>query len=123
MSTNSASIARLVGPTLVAVTVSETLNHHIWAASNAATIFVNGTTLFAAGLAIILQHNLWVTGWPVLITAVGWGAMALGLARMVWPDRFLELAGVQGRSVEGVAAPAAVVGLVGAWISFKVVTS
>jgi hypothetical protein len=89
---NSKSIAGLIGPSLVAITISESLNIHIWAGNTAAGIHLNGALLFIGGLAIVRAHNLWVRGWPVLVTLTGWGVILLGLFRMFFPELQLEAA-------------------------------
>jgi hypothetical protein len=90
--TNSKNIAGLLGPAIVAITASETVNIHIWAGNSAAGVYLNGAILFVAGLAIIRAHNLWVRGWPVLITLSGWFYLLLGLFRMFFPEMQLEAA-------------------------------
>ncbi len=87
---NSKYIAGLLGPAIVAITISETVNVHIWAGNTAAGVYLNGGLLFIAGLAIVRAHNLWVRGWPVLVTLSGWGIMLLGLFRMFFPELQLE---------------------------------
>ena len=89
---NSKNIAGLLGPAIVAVTASETVNIHIWAGNTAAGVHFNGTVIFIAGLAIVRAHNLWVRGWPVLITLSGWFLILLGLFRMFYPELQLEAA-------------------------------
>jgi hypothetical protein len=46
----SRQIARIVGPTLIALGISEALNP-------APVVYLNGTLLFVAGLAIVQAHN------------------------------------------------------------------
>lgn len=87
---NSKNIAGLVGPSLVAITLSEMVNIHIWAGNTAAGIHFNGAVLFVSGLAIVRAHNLWVRGWPVLVTLTGWAIILLGLFRMFFPELQLE---------------------------------
>lgn len=89
---NSKNIAGLIGPSLIAITISETLNIHIWAGNTAAGVHFNGAVLFVAGLAIARAHNLWVRSWPVLVTLTGWAIMLLGLFRMFFPELQLEAA-------------------------------
>src|SRR4051794_31996628 len=87
--TNSSRIAGLLGPTLLALSLTEWMNLSVFAAvigpSFAPHVYLNGTLLFVAGLAIIRAHNHWTRGWPVLITLVGWMAMLAGLGRMTSP--------------------------------------
>ena len=87
---NSKYIAALLGPAIIAITISETVNVHIWAANTAAGVYLNGAILFVAGLAIVRAHNFWVRGWPVLVTLSGWLIMFLGLFRMFFPELQLE---------------------------------
>jgi hypothetical protein len=89
---NSKGIAGLIGPSLTAITISESVNIHIWAGNTAAGIHFNGAVLFVSGLAIVRAHNLWVRGWPVLVTLTGWAMIALGLFRMFFPELQLEAA-------------------------------
>jgi hypothetical protein len=87
--TRSTRIAGLVGPTLIAITVTEWLNLDVFTSamgpSFAPHVYLNGCLLFVGGLAIVRAHNLWVRGWPVLVTIVGWFLMLAGLARMAAP--------------------------------------
>lgn len=89
---NSRGIAGLLGPSLVVITISESVNIHIWAGNTAAGIHLNGALLFIGGLAIARAHNVWVRGWPVTITLAGWLMMLLGLFRMFFPELQLEAA-------------------------------
>ncbi len=57
--TNSKQIAGLIGPTLIALGVAETLNLHIWATNISSVIYLNDTILFVVGLAIVRAHNHW----------------------------------------------------------------
>jgi uncharacterized membrane protein YhaH (DUF805 family) len=86
---NSRRIAGLVGPALIAITVTEWINLDVFTAaigpSFATHVYLNGTLLFVAGLAIVRAHNHWTRGWPVLLTLLGWVAMLAGLGRMVAP--------------------------------------
>lgn len=84
--TNSRLIAGLMGPTLIAITVSEALNLHIWANNIPPVTYLNGMILFLAGFLVVRFHNLWTGGWPVMITLVGWVILIGGLFRMFVPD-------------------------------------
>ena len=83
--TSSERLAGFVGPTLIALTVSETINLDIWKTNSAPVTYLNGTLLFVAGLAIVQAHNRWLRSWPVVITLVGWFVMGLGIFRMFAP--------------------------------------
>jgi len=111
---NSKDIAGLIGPSIVAITLSETVNIHIWAGNTAAEVYLNGAILFVAGLAIVRAHNLWVRGWPVLISLTGWFIMMLGLFRMFFPE--LQLEGAKHTST--VSVEAMFLMLVGLYLSY-----
>ena len=111
--TNSKRIAGLIGPTLMALTVSETLNPHIWATNIAPVTYLNGTLLFVAGLSIVRAHNHWSGGWPVLVTLTGWLAILGGLYRMFAPE-----ARQGGQNIPTFAVIAAIFA-VGSFLTFK----
>ena len=113
--TSSKQLAGLIGPTLIVITISETINVHIWAANIAPAIYLNGVLLFVAGLSIVRAHNHWVRGWPVMVTLVGWFAILVGLFRMFAPE--LQLAGAQNTSA--VIAGTIIVLAIGVFLTFK----
>ena len=82
---DSRGLAGLIGPTLIALSVSEALNSDIWANVPATQTYLAGTLWFVAGLAIVRAHHQWTPGWPMLITLVGWFAILGGLMRMFAP--------------------------------------
>jgi hypothetical protein len=84
--TNSRHIAGLIGPTIIALTISEVVNFHIWASNIPPVTYLNGTLLLVAGLSIVRAHNRWTVGWPVMVTLVGWVAILGGLFRMFAPE-------------------------------------
>jgi hypothetical protein len=113
--TNSKNIAALVGPTAVAMGVSEMLNSHIWAAVTPPITFQAGTMLFVAGLAIVRAHNSWRPDWTVVVTLVGWLALGLGALRIFFPE-------LSQRTVENSSIPLIsqlLVLAVGLFLSFK----
>ena len=85
---DSKSIAGLLGPTLVAISISEAVNLPVLTDPPDASglVYLNGTLLFVAGLAIIRAHNHWILGWPLLVTSVGWFFAVGGLGRMFLPE-------------------------------------
>lgn len=96
--TTSRNIAGLLGPTLIAVALSEGLNFPVLLANTTpSVIYLNGTLLFVAGLSIVRAHNRWTIGWPVLVTLTGWVVFFAGLIRMFVP-------GVAQRGVENATA-------------------
>ena len=86
--TDSRRIAGLLGPTLIALAVSEAMNLRVMADNPASVglVYLNGTLLFVAGVAIVQVHNRWTRGWPVLVTVMGWFAILGGVIRTVAPQ-------------------------------------
>src|SRR5271166_1483673 len=80
----SKRIAGLVGPTIVAMIVSEfpLVQPHLYDAQIPPVVYLSGVLMFVAGLAIVRAHNHWALDWSVLITLSGWFGLALGLFRM-----------------------------------------
>jgi uncharacterized membrane protein YhaH (DUF805 family) len=83
--TTSKRFAGLLGPTLIAIALSEAMNLHIWTNVPAYFVYLNGALLFVAGLSIVRDHDRWTGGWPVLVTLIGWFLMLGGLLRMFAP--------------------------------------
>jgi hypothetical protein len=81
---NSKRIAGLVGPTIVAMLVSEfpLVQPHLYDAQIPPVVYLSGTLMFVGGLAIVRAHNHWSRDWTVLVTLSGWFFLALGLIRM-----------------------------------------
>ena len=81
---NSRRIAALVGPTIVAMVISEfpLVQPHLYDAQIPPVVYLSGTLMFVGGLAIVRAHNTWTRDWTVLVTLSGWFFLALGLFRM-----------------------------------------
>jgi len=81
---NSKRIAGLVGPTIVAMVVSEfpLVQPHLYDAQIPPVVYLSGVLMFVAGLAIVRAHNHWAADWTVLVTLSGWFFLGLGLFRM-----------------------------------------
>lgn len=83
---SSENIAGLIGPILIALSLSEFLNFHIWTKVESTVVYLNGLLLFTGGLALIRSHNTWTIDWTLSITLVGWLSLILGLYRMFFPS-------------------------------------
>lgn len=81
----SRQLAGLLGPSLIAVSITESMNLEIFSHTSAHLVYLNGLLLFVAGLAIVRAHNVWTAGWPVLVTLIGWLFLLGGLIRMIAP--------------------------------------
>src|SRR6476660_5647614 len=81
---NSRSIAGIVGPTIVAMVVSEfpLVQPHLYDAQIPPVVYLSGTLMFVGGLAIVRAHNSWTRDWTLLVTLSGWFFLVLGLFRM-----------------------------------------
>ena len=81
---DSKRIAGLIGPTIVAMVVSEfpLVQPHLYDAQIPPVVYLSGTLMFVGGLAIVRAHNHWAADWTVLVTLSGWFFLALGLFRM-----------------------------------------
>jgi hypothetical protein len=81
---NSKEIAGLLGPTMIAMLVSEfpLVQPRLYDAQIPPVVYLSGVLMFVAGLAIVRTHNHWARDWTVLVTLSGWFSLALGLFRM-----------------------------------------
>ena len=81
---NSKRIAGLVGPSIVAIVMSEfpLVQPHLYDAQIPPVVYLSGVLMFVGGLAIVRAHNHWAHDWTVLVTLSGWFLLALGLFRM-----------------------------------------
>ena len=89
---NSRQIGALVGPTIVAMLVSELplVQPHLYDTQIPPVVYLSGTLLFVAGLAVVRAHNVWVRNWTVLVTLTGWFCMPLGLVRMFAASQYRQ---------------------------------
>ena len=81
----SQRIARILGPVLIALSITEAMNLDRFAGNAAPVVYLNGTLLLVGGVAILQAHNRWTWRWPVLVTLSGWMLAAGGLYRMITP--------------------------------------
>lgn len=84
----SKSIAKIVGPTLTVMVLSEMRiwNPTLYDTQIVPVIYLNGILLFVAGLAIVKNHNIWTFGWQTMLTIVGYAGIILGLFRIFFPQ-------------------------------------
>lgn len=89
---NSKQVGGLVGPTLVAILVSEfpLVQPRLYDTQIPPVVYLSGVLLFVAGLAVVRSHNVWARCWIVLITLSGWFFLALGLVRMFAASHYLQ---------------------------------
>jgi hypothetical protein len=101
MSDASRIIARIVGPSLIALAGTEAINMGIYAAQIAPVVYLNGTLTFVAGIAILQAHPVWKWDWRLLVTLSGLMLTAVGLFRMIWPEAHQAS---EGPAINGVFA-------------------
>ena len=84
----SKSIAKIVGPTLTVMVLSEMRfwNPTLYDTQVVPVIYLNGILLFVAGLTIVKNHNIWTFGLQSILTIVGYAGIILGLFRMFFPQ-------------------------------------
>jgi hypothetical protein len=111
-------IAGLLGPTIVALILSENalVNPHLYDLQIPPVVYLSGTLLFIAGLSIVRAHNRWTGGWPVLVTVTGWFAILLGLFRMFSPGLYAQ--GAQSSPTALLAGEGALL-VLGIFLTFK----
>jgi len=82
--TSSKQLAGLIGPTIVAMIVSEfpLVQPHLYDTQIPPVVYLSGVLMFVGGLAIVRVHNRWARDWTVLVTLAGWFSGTLGLFRM-----------------------------------------
>ncbi|HSL41935.1 MAG TPA: hypothetical protein VK897_00790 [Anaerolineales bacterium] len=90
--TKSKQIAGLLGPTIVAMIVSEfpLVQPHLYDAQIPPVVYLSGVLMFIGGLAIVRAHNRWARDWTLLVTLSGWFFLALGLFRMFAASAYLQ---------------------------------
>lgn len=90
-------IARLLGPTFVAVGLGILANGPFYSAlileavHSPTLIYFSGLISLVPGLAILNVHRSW-NGWPVVITIIGWLMVIGGIVRLVLPATTATLA-------------------------------
>jgi len=116
---NSKSIAGLVGPTIVAMVVSEfpLVQPHLYDAQIPPVVYLSGTLMFVGGLAIVRVHNRWMRDWTVLVTLSGWFFLLLGLFRMFAAGAYQRSSATTSASTFMVVE--AVLAILGLFMTFK----
>jgi hypothetical protein len=85
-------LARLVGPTLVAIALGMLINLGVYesmiaeALHTGILLYLSGLLSLLGGLAIVNLHNTWCADWRVIITVLGWLMTIGGIIRIVVPQ-------------------------------------
>lgn len=117
MEDGSRHLAKLIGPTLVAVTIPEMawIQPTLYDNQTPSGIYGAGMLWFIAGWAILREHHLWTRRWPVVITMLGYVGVIGGLARMFGATSYPTNA----RTGLGVVLGELLVITVGAFLTWK----
>ncbi|MFT2214860.1 hypothetical protein ACLJYM_23730 [Rhizobium giardinii] len=118
-------LARLLGPTFVAIAVGMLVNLGMYQTMIAEALhpgivfYLSGLLSLLAGLAIVNLHNRWQADWRVIITVLGWLMTIGGIIRIVLPQVAIAVGSTiySGRASAIVAA--LIIGTLGAFLSFK----
>jgi amino acid transporter len=78
-------IARILGPVLVALTLTEAPNLRLFDGNPAPVVYLDGTLLLIAGVAILQAYARWSWSLSSLVTLSGWAFVIAGLYRMAFP--------------------------------------
>ena len=118
-------LARLLGPTFVAIALGLMINLGMYESMIAESLhpgilfYLSGLLSLLAGLAMVNLHNTWCMDWRVIITVLGWLMTIGGIIRIVVP----QVAIVIGSTVYSGRVPtivaALIIGTLGSFLSFK----
>jgi hypothetical protein len=118
-------LARLLGPTFVAIALGMLINLGIYESMIAEALhpgilfYLSGLLSLLAGLAIVNLHNTWCMNWRLIITVLGWLMTIGGIIRIVIPRVAIVIGSTiySGRASAIVAA--LIIGTLGAFLSFE----
>jgi len=117
-------IARLIGPAFVAIGLGILLNGPFYTAlileavHSPTLIYFSGLMSLIPGLAILNVHRAWTASWSVIVTIIGWLLVIGGVIRLVLPATTATLAGDIYSKPAVLLIVAAIVLVVGGWLSF-----
>lgn len=97
---NSKAVAAILGPTIVAMVVSEfpLVQPHLYDTQIPPIVYLSGTLMFIGGLVVVRVHNRWRTDWTLLVTLSGWFFLVLGLFRMFAASSYQRASANTGQS-------------------------
>ena len=118
-------LARLMGPTFVAIALGMLINLGMYESMIAEALhigivfYLSGLLSLLAGLAIVNLHNSWQVDWRVLITVLGWLMTIGGIMRIVLPQFAVAVGSTIYGGPASTIVAAMIVGALGAFLSFK----
>jgi hypothetical protein len=118
-------LARLMGPTFVAIALGMLINLGMYESMIAEALhtgilfYLSGLLSLLAGLAIVNLHNTWCADWRVIITILGWLMTIGGIIRIVVPQVAIAVGSTIYNGRGPTIVVALLVGTLGAFLSFK----
>ena len=118
-------LARLLGPTFVAVALGMLINLGIYESMIADALhpgilfYLSGFLSLLAGLAIVNLHNRWQMDWRVIITVLGWLMTIGGIMRIVLPRVAIAIGSTIYSGRASTIVVALITGTLGTFLSFK----
>ncbi|CDM60825.1 MULTISPECIES: hypothetical protein [Rhizobium] len=118
-------LARLVGPTFVAVALGMLINLGMYESMiveglrAGILLYLSGLLSLLAGLAIVNLHNRWKMEWRVIITVLGWLMTVGGVIRIVLPQVAIAVGSMIYSGAASTIVVALIAGTLGAFLSFK----
>ncbi|PSH70872.1 hypothetical protein CU102_02160 [Phyllobacterium brassicacearum] len=118
-------LARLLGPTFVAVAFGMLINLGMYESMIAEGLhpgvlfYLSGLLSLLAGLAIVNLHNRWQMDWRVIITVLGWLMTIGGIFRIVLPQIAIGVGSTIYSGRTSTVVVALITGTLGAFLSFR----
>jgi hypothetical protein len=112
-------LARLMGPTFVAIALGMLINLGMYESMIAEALhtgilfYLSGLLSLLAGLAIVNLHNIWCADWRVIFTILGW-LMTIGM-----PQVAVAIGSTIYVGRASTVAVALIIGTLSAFLSFK----
>jgi positive regulator of sigma E activity len=118
-------LARLMGPTFVAIALGMLINLGMYESMIAEALhsgilfYLSGLLSLLAGLAIVNLHNTWCADWRVVVTVLGWLMTIGGIIRIVLPQVAIAIGSTIYGGRAATIVVALIVGTLGAFLSLK----
>ncbi|WP_431324836.1 hypothetical protein [Rhizobium sp. YTU87027] len=118
-------LARLLGPTFVAVWLGMLINLGMYETMIAEALhfgilfYLSGVLSLLAGLTIVNLHNRWQVDWRVIITLLGWLMTIGGILRIAVPQVAIAAGSTIYSGRAATMLVALFIGTLGAFLSFK----
>jgi hypothetical protein len=118
-------LARLLGPTFVAIALGILINLGMYESMIAEALhtgmlfYLSGLLSLLAVLTIINLHNTWCADWRVILTVLGWLMTIGGVIRIIAPQVAVSIgSNIYGGRANTIVV-ALIIGALGAFLSFK----